>query len=113
MSLNLIIVRLVRLGVGIQKYYLPRGATLADLLRRSEATTMHQVIYVDGFMAEETVPLCDGAVVVIVPQPRNAAVDEPWRATIDSFQDEALFQQYTEILKARRRDLGPAEDSEA
>jgi hypothetical protein len=46
-------------------------------------------------------------------KPSNAKVDEPWRATIDSFQDDALFRQYTEILKARRRDLGPAEDSEA
>ncbi|MFI5456302.1 MAG: hypothetical protein ACHRXM_12715 [Isosphaerales bacterium] len=53
-----------------------KGATLADLLRRSKATTTNQVVCVDGVMAEETVPLCDGAVVMIVPQPRNAAAAE-------------------------------------
>src|SRR5207248_1407679 len=85
-------VRLVRPGVGVQKYDLPNGAALADLLRRSKATTTNQAIYVDGVKAEETVPLRDGAVVMIVPQPRNAAVDEPWRATIPSFQDDDLLE---------------------
>jgi hypothetical protein len=103
------LVRLVRPGVGVQKYCLPAGATLAELLRRSEATTMNQVVYVDGVRAEETVPLRDGAVVMIVPQPRNAAVNEPWRAAIPAFRDEALFQQYTDILKSRRRELGEKE----
>jgi hypothetical protein len=98
-------VRLVRLGVGVHKYDLPRGAILADLLRRSETTLTNQVIYVDGVMAEESVPLRDGAVVMIVPQPRNAAVDEPWRATIPSFQDEDLFRAYTEAVNARRSDF--------
>jgi hypothetical protein len=106
-------VHLIRPGLGAQKYGLPTGATLAELLRRSGAATTDQAIYVDGVMAEETVPLHDGAVLTIVPKTRNAAVDEPWRATIPSFRDEALFQQYTEILKARRRDRGPDEDEEA
>ncbi len=39
--------------------------------------------------------------------------DEPWRKRISSFQDEALFKEYTEILKARRNDLAPTEDSKA
>jgi hypothetical protein len=104
------LVRLVRPGVGTETFCLPEGATLAELLHRSGATTTNQAVYVDGVMAGDTVPLHDGAVVMIVPQPRNGAVDEPWLATIPSFQDEALFQQYTEILKARRRDLGPDED---
>lgn len=108
-----ILVRLLRPGVGVQKYHLTKGATLADLLRRSEATTTNQAVSVDGLEAEETVPLHDGAVVMIVPQPRNSAVDEPWRVTIPSFQDEALFRQYTEALKARRRDLGLEEEPEA
>jgi hypothetical protein len=106
-------VRLVRPGVGTQKYGLPEGATLVELLRRSGATTTNQAVYVDGVMVGETVPLHDGAIVMIVPRPRNGAVDEPWLATIPSFRDEALFQQYSEILKARRRDLGPDEDEES
>jgi len=105
------LVRLVRPGVGAQKYCLPKGATLAELLRQSEATTTNQAVYVDGVRAEETVPLRDGAVVMIIPQGRNVAVDEPWRATIPSFRDEALFQQYTDILKSGRRDLGEDEDA--
>jgi hypothetical protein len=44
------------------------------------------------------------------PKSRGAGVEEPWRATIPSFRDEALFRQYTEALKARRRDLGPDQD---
>jgi hypothetical protein len=107
------LVRLVRPGLGTQKYRLPEGATLAELLHRSGATTTNQAVYVDGVMGGDSVPLHDGAVVVIVPQLRNGAVDEPWRATIPSFQDEALFQQYSDILKARRRDLGPVEDEES
>jgi len=49
---------------------------------------------------------------MIVPQPKNAAVDEPWRATIPSFQDESLFSQYMETLKARRHDLDADEGRE-
>jgi hypothetical protein len=107
------LVQLIRPGIGAQKYGLPAGATLADLLRRSGAVTTNQAIYIDGVLAEGTVLLHDGAVVAIVPRTRNAAVDEPWRVTIPSFRDEALFQQYTEVLKARRRDLGADEDEEA
>jgi hypothetical protein len=103
-------VRLVRPGVGAQKYDLPKGATLEDLLRESEATAMNQAVYVDGVLAEGTIPLRDGAVVMIVPQPGNVAVAQPWRATVPSFQDDALFEQYREILKAHRRDLVPDED---
>jgi hypothetical protein len=49
---------------------------------------------------------------MIVPQPKNAAVDEPWRATIPSFQDESFFRQYMETLKARRHDLDADEGPE-
>jgi hypothetical protein len=103
-------VRLVRPGAGAQEYHLPNEATLADLLRRSRAATAGQAVYVDGVPAEEAAPLHDGAVVMIVPRPENAAAVEPWRQTIPSFRDEHLFRQYTETLKARRRDLGPDED---
>src|SRR5262249_44833841 len=51
-----ILVRLVRPGVGTQKYDLPKGATLADLLRQSRTTAINQAVYVDGVPAEGTVP---------------------------------------------------------
>lgn len=105
-----ILVTIVQPGLGAQEYALPKGTTLADLLRRHGATTADQVVYVDGFVVEENVPLHDGAVAVIVPQARNAAGDEPWRATIPSFRDEALFRQYTDLLKSGRHRLGPDED---
>jgi hypothetical protein len=105
--------RLVRPGFRAKKFYLSNGATVGDLLHRSEATTTNHVVYVDGEIVEETAPLYNGAVVMIVPQTRNRAVDEPWRGKIRSFQDDALFQQYTETLKARREDLGPDEDATA
>jgi hypothetical protein len=97
------LVRLVRPGLGVRKYYLSNGVTLADFLRRSKTTTAGQAVYVDGLLAEETMPLRDGSVVMIVPQPRNAAVAQPWRATIPSFQDDEIFEQYRAILKARRK----------
>jgi len=34
---------------------------------------------------------------------------DPWRATITSFRNEALFRQYIEALRVRRRDLAPDE----
>jgi hypothetical protein len=104
------LVRLVRPGVGVQKYRLPSGATLAELLRHSGATTTNQAVYIDGIMAGEMATLHDGAIVMIVPQSRIGPVNEPWRTTIPSFRDESLFQQYSEILKSRRRDPGSDED---
>ncbi len=106
------LVRLVRPGVGVQEYHLRNGATLGDLLRRSLATTADQTIYVDGVVADETAPLRAGAVVMIVPQLRNAAVAEPWLATVPSFQDDELFEQYRAILKARRKVRAQEEDLE-
>src|SRR5271157_4791366 len=45
------LVRLVRPGVGVQRYRLRKGATLADLVRRSKATTTCQAVYLDGVLA--------------------------------------------------------------
>jgi sulfur carrier protein ThiS len=106
------VVRLVRPGAGTQEYCLPKGATLADLLRQSGATTTNQVVVVAGVLVDESAPLEHGAVVTIAPRPKNAVPEEPWRATIPSFQDEDLFREYTESLKALGRDLGPDEDQE-
>ena len=65
-----------------------------------------QVAFIDGASAEESTPLRDGAIVTIAPRHvSNAAVDEPWLATIPSFQDESTFKEYLERLKAHRQDL--------
>jgi hypothetical protein len=102
-----------RPGAGARTYHLPEGATLADLLRQSGATLCNQDVFVNGIMSEETVPLTDRAVVFILPRPGNAAGVEPWRATIPAFRDEALFQEYMEALKARRRSAEPEEGPSA
>jgi hypothetical protein len=77
-----ILVHLVRPGVGARDYHLPAGATLADLLRVSETPTTNQAVFVDGVPPEEILPLHQGVVVMIVPRPRYAAGEEPWRTTI-------------------------------
>jgi hypothetical protein len=72
-------IHLITPGVGVRDYHLPEGATLADLLRQSATSTRDQAIFIHGLPA-----------------------DEPWRAVVPAFRDEALFQEYSEILKARR-----------
>ena len=75
------------------------GATLADLLRLSGASTVNQTVLIDGVPPEESLPLHNGVVVTIVPRPRNAAGDEPWRAAVPALRDEALFQEYSVDLR--------------
>lgn len=105
-------VHLVRPGIAARDYHLPEGATLADLLRRSGAPA-DQAVLVDGVTPEEALALHDGAVVTIVPRPEDAAGDEPWRATLPALQDEDLYREYAEALKARRRSEDPEEDPPA
>lgn len=50
---------------------------------------------------------------MIVPKNCSDAVEKPWCATIRSFQDDTLFQQYTDAVKARRTELVPDEDATA
>jgi hypothetical protein len=107
-----ILVHLVHPGVGTRDYRLSAGATLADLLRLSETSTTNQAVFVDGIPPEEILTLYEGAVVTIVPRPRYAAGDEPWRATIPAFRDEALFQGYSNALKALRDEVNPDEESQ-
>jgi len=108
-STERILVHLVRPGVGARDYHLSAGATLADLLRLSETSMTNQAVFVDGVPPEEVVPLCEGVVVTIVPRPGNAAGDAPWRATVPAFQDEALFQEYSDALKACRHEVNADE----
>jgi hypothetical protein len=104
-----ILVHLVRPGVGVQDYHLAEGATLADLLRQSGTSTTDQSVFVDGVPPEEGLPLSMGVVVTIVPRPGNDAGDEPWRAAVPAFRDEALSREYSETLKALRHGDDPEE----
>jgi hypothetical protein len=54
-------------------------------------------------------PLRDGAVVTIVPRPRNAAGEEPWRVDVPAFRDEDIAREYSEAMRARR-EAEPGED---
>jgi hypothetical protein len=104
-----ILVHLARPGVGIQDFHLTVGATLADLLRQSGTLMTEQDVLVDGIPPEEGLPLSMGVVVTVVPCPANGAGNEPWRAAMPAFRDEALFQEYSEALKARRHGGDPEE----
>ena len=105
-----ILVHLVRPSVGVRDGRLSTGSTLADLLRLSETSMTNETVFVDSVPPEEVLTLHEGVVVTIVPRPRNATGDEPWRATIPAFRDEALFQEYSETLKAHRHAVNPQED---
>ncbi len=111
-STDEILVHFVRPGVGTRDYHLSEGATLADLLRLSGVSMANQAVFIDGVPPEEAVPLRDGVVVTIVPRPRNAAGDEPWRAAVPAFRDEAISREYSEAMKARR-ESDPGEEPRA
>jgi hypothetical protein len=87
-----ILVQLVRPGVGARDYRLSLGATLADLLRVSGASVANQAVLVDCVRPEEAVSLHSGMVVTIVPRPKYADDDEPWRATVPAFVATRLTQ---------------------
>jgi hypothetical protein len=107
-----ILVRIVRPNVGASDYYMSAGATLADLLRLSETSIENQAILVDGVPTAEIVQLHAGSVVTILPQARKVAGTEPWRAPIPAFRDEALFQEYSDAVKARRHEVGSGEEDQ-
>ncbi len=113
-STSEILVHLVRPGVVARDDHLSEGATLADLPRLSGVSTTDQAILVEGVPPEAALPLLDGVVVTVVPRPRNAVGDdEPWRAAVPAFRDEALFHEYQEVLEAPRREVMPDEDPAA
>jgi hypothetical protein len=108
-----LLIRLVRPGVGSRRYRLAANATVADLLRRVRAITTDQLIYIGDDIATETTPLYDGAVVAVIPRSKDSAGSEPWRATISSFDNDDLFQEYRDALKESRDSFLPVEDPEA
>ncbi len=105
-----IVVYLVRPGDPLRTYHLSKGATLADFLSLIGTSSTDEKVYVQGVPIEGASPLNDGTVVTIVPQSWNGRGNEPWRGVITAFQDEALFEEYMEILKAKRQEEFPEED---
>jgi hypothetical protein len=106
-----IVVTLARAGGDPRKYRLPEGSTLADLLSRSGTTTREQTVFVDDVIPEESLVLYDKAIVTIVPAPKNAAGGEPQQLGVPSLRDDFIFEQYRDILKARRETLAQEEGS--
>jgi hypothetical protein len=108
-----VVVTLIRAGVGARRYRLPEGSTLDDLIRRSGAATAGQTLSVDGMAPAGPLPLHHGAVVILAPAPDTAAEDAAPPPAVPSLRDDDLFEQYREILKARRasraREEGSAE----
>jgi len=103
-----ILVHFVQPGVGVRDYLVSERATLADVLLLSGILTANQAVLIDGVPSEEALPLRDGVVVTVMPRSRNDAGDEPWRAAVPAFRDEAVFREYSEALEARRRGVDPA-----
>ena len=66
---------------------------------------MSQSVFVGTVPLEKTSPLHEGAVLTIAPQSANDARGEPWRASIPAFQDESLFQEYSDAMRARRDEV--------
>jgi hypothetical protein len=106
-----VVVTLIRAGVGAKKYRLPQGSALEELISRSGAMTARQTVSVDGIIPEKTLPLHDGAIVIIAPAPKNAAGGEHPRPAVPSLRDDDLFERYRDILKARRKSRAQEEGS--
>lgn len=106
-----VVVTLVRPGVDAQKLRLPEGSTLEDLIDRSGASKARQTITVNGIIPERSLPLRNGAVVIFVSTPGNAAGGEHLPSGVPSLRDDGLFEQYRDILKARRKSRAREEGS--
>jgi hypothetical protein len=106
-----VVVTLIRAGLSAKKYRLPEGSTFEDLISRSGATTARQTVSVDGIIPEKPRPLHNGAVVIIAPAPKNAAGGELPHPAVPSLRDDDLFEQYRDILKARRKSRAREEGS--
>ena len=105
-----IVVHLVAPDGYERDYRMPGGITLAEFLRRSGTSTEDRSVLVDGAPPEDALPLRPGAVVTVALRSGVVAGNEPWRATIPAFRDEALFREYLEVIEAGRREADNDED---
>lgn len=89
-------VTLLRFGEGVQRFELPPGATLADLLREAGADPSGKHVTIDGRPIEEAVILRPGMIVSLSPHP------EPWRLNVGMFKDDPEFEKMMEEVMAAR-----------
>jgi hypothetical protein len=106
-----IVVTFVQNGVTPRRYRLPEGSTLADLLRRTGAATRGHSVHVDDITQVESFVLKNEETVIVFPAPETSAGDVPEHAAMPSLQDDLIFEEYRDILKARRAERAREEDS--
>jgi hypothetical protein len=102
-------ITLIRDGVGREEYTLPKGATLADLLRAARAADSPHVATINGRSIEEFLVLQPGMVVTITPVIRGPVTKDSWLETFGMFKDDASFNEMVEAGRAYREALREAE----
>ena len=95
-------VTLLRFGEGVQRFDLPPGATLADLLREAGADASGKQVMIDGRPVEEAVILRPGMIVSLSQRPAPGPSQERWRSTVGMFKDDPGFEQMMDDVMAAR-----------
>jgi hypothetical protein len=96
-------VTLLRIGVGKERYDLPEGATLADLLRLAQAESDHLEVLIDGRPLAECLVLQPDTIVSVAPKPRDTAPRGDWRRNAGMFRDNPAFEEMTAEIEAKRK----------
>ena len=97
-----ITVTLVRPGVGTKVVELTEGSTVADLLRQTGASTCHSNVFIGDKDLAEYAVLEEGMMVLLVPQPKNAASQRSWRELMGDFHDDLAFEEMMQAVQAER-----------
>jgi hypothetical protein len=111
-------ITLIQDGVGKERFSLPAGATLADLLRAAQVADAPHVTTINGRSIEEFLVLQPGMVVTFTPVIRGPVTRDSWRETFGMFKDDPLFQEMVDAGRAireaeREAARKEAEDGEA
>lgn len=95
---------LLCIGVGKREFELPEGSTLADLLRLAGTRAESGEVFIDGRPLADCLVLPPGAIVSVVPRPKNAELGD-WRSGAGVFQDRPIFEEMMAEI-ATERDAG-------
>jgi hypothetical protein len=95
-------VTLIRQGIGREEYTLPKGASLADLLKEAQAQQEAQLIYIDGKPLEEQFILRPGMIITIVTTKAKASPDERWLESIGMMHGDPVFLEVCEAVEKSR-----------
>jgi hypothetical protein len=96
-------VTLLRTGIGRERFDLPEGATLGDLLRLAQAEADHLEILIDGRPLAECLVLQPDTIVSVTPKPTGTAPRGDWRRNAGMFKDNPAFEEMMAEIEARRR----------